>query len=74
MHRGERRMNEDAKSKAEPDDDVVWGAGPIGKVINRSPVQTNYLLVRGLLPAKKIGNLWVARRSRLLAVFDAEVA
>jgi hypothetical protein len=49
-------MNEDEKSKAEPDDDpVVWGALAIGQTINRNLAQTNYLLERGRLAAARAG-------------------
>jgi hypothetical protein len=48
------------------DDDVVWGAAAIGRVIRKNPRQTFYLLEAGLLPARKVGAQWCASRSRLL--------
>jgi len=47
--------------------DVVWGAANIGRVINRPPRQTFYLLEKGLLPARKIGDAWVSTRTELRA-------
>jgi hypothetical protein len=44
----------------------VWGAENIGKVIRRTPRQTQYLLESGLLPARKIGRLWVSDEDSLL--------
>jgi hypothetical protein len=46
--------------------DIVWGAGPIGKVINANERQAFHLLERGLLPARKIGGRWAASRRKLL--------
>ena len=40
--------------------DIVWGAAAIGRVINRSPRQTFWLLETGEIPARKINNLWSA--------------
>ena len=44
------------------DDDIVWGATAIGKVINRNRRQTYKLLEGGKLPATKVGQTWVAAR------------
>jgi hypothetical protein len=52
--------------------DVVWGAEGIGEVINRSPRQVFYLLKEERLPAKKIGDSWVASRRRLLEHVSGE--
>ncbi|MDG4908442.1 DNA-binding protein [Mesorhizobium sp. WSM4898] len=51
--------------------DLVWGAENIGKEINRKPRQTFHMLEQGLLPAKKVGNQWVAERGRLRDFFVA---
>ena len=56
------------------DDEVVWGAEDIGRVINRSKRQTVHLLENGRLPAKKVGRLWAANRGRLRRHFNEEVA
>lgn len=47
--------------------DIVWGAAAIGRVINRSPRQTFWLLETGAIPARKINNLWSASPAALLA-------
>ena len=54
------------------DDSPVWGAAAIGKLIGRNPRQCFYLLERGIIPAKKVGNLWVtSKRMALSAVLPA---
>ncbi|MER8846792.1 DNA-binding protein [Mesorhizobium australicum] len=58
--------------QAEPALDLVWGAVEIGKEINRKPRQTFHMLETGLLPAKKVGNQWVAERGKLRAFFLKE--
>ena len=40
-------------SEAAADDDVVWGAEAVGRVINRNPRQTYHLLQTGALPAER---------------------
>ncbi|MER9169852.1 DNA-binding protein [Mesorhizobium australicum] len=54
---------------AEAKIDLVWGAAEIGKEINRKPRQAFHMLETGLLPAKKVGNQWVAERGKLRAFF-----
>ncbi|PBB86628.1 hypothetical protein [Mesorhizobium sp. WSM3876] len=49
--------------------DLVWGAADIGKEINRKPRQAFHMLESGLLPARKVGNQWVAERGKLRAFF-----
>lgn len=49
--------------------DLVWGCEDIAKVINRSQRQTFWLLENGALPAKKVGNRWVADKNKLHAHF-----
>ncbi|MDX0487664.1 DNA-binding protein [Sinorhizobium medicae] len=55
----------------QPDDtlDLVWGGEAIAKVIGRTPRITFHLLEKGELPAKKVGNRWVADRGKLLRFF-----
>lgn len=43
----------------------AWGAREIATEIDRSLHQTNYLLSRGILPAWKAGDKWVAEREKL---------
>jgi hypothetical protein len=49
--------------------DLIWGADEIAKLIGRTPRVTFHLLTTGALPAKKVGNRWVAERSKLIAFF-----
>jgi hypothetical protein len=48
-------------------DDLLWGVREIGQAIRRSDRQTYHLLMRGLLPGRKIGASWVASRRKLFA-------
>lgn len=57
-----------------PKIDLVWGCAEIAKVIQRTPRQTFYMLESGSLPARKVGNRWVADRSKLHALFLEDVA
>ena len=57
----------DQTTIAASDSDVVWGAANIGRVINANPRRTFYLLEKGLIPARKIGDTWVTTRAELLA-------
>ncbi|MET3601413.1 helix-turn-helix domain-containing protein [Martelella mangrovi] len=54
--------------------DLIWGASKIAKIIGRSPQQTFFMLQKGELPAKKVGNRWVARRSDLEHFFSEAAA
>lgn len=45
--------------------DLLWGAEAIGAYINANRRQTFYYLQTGKLPARKVGNLWVASREAL---------
>lgn len=49
--------------------DLIWGAEEIAKIIDRSPRVTFHLLTTGAIPAKKVGNRWVAERSKLISFF-----
>ena len=48
--------------EAEP----VWGAAAIGRVIGKNRRQTFWLLQNRMLPARKVGALWVSERQTLL--------
>lgn len=64
-----------SKNEGQAPSDAVWGAEAIGSVIGLAPRQVFHLLDKGLLPAKKLGGKWVARRSELLAFLSSgEVA
>jgi len=52
--------------------EIVWGAGNIARVIDRSERATFHMLEQGHLPARKIGNRWSASRRRLLAHLAGE--
>lgn len=55
-------------------DDIVWEVKNIAKVIRRTERQTFHLLSTGQLPARQIGNRWVASRKKLLAAVLGEAA
>jgi len=46
--------------------DVVWGAAAIGKVIGLTQRQAFDKLLKGRLPGKKIGDVWVSSKKALL--------
>jgi len=48
---------------------LVWGGAEIAKLIKRTPRQTFHMLESGQLPAKKIGERWVAERGKLIRFF-----
>lgn len=54
--------------------ELVWGIEEIGKLIRRTPRQTYHMLVSGNLPAKQVGNRWVAERGKLIAFFLEDAA
>ncbi|WP_353820783.1 DNA-binding protein [Mesorhizobium sp.] len=54
--------------------DLVWGCDAIAVVIHRTPRQTFNLLETNQIPAKKVGNRWVASRGKLKKLFDIEDA
>jgi hypothetical protein len=43
-------------------------------VIGRTVTQTHYLLRTGKLPAKQVGERWVASRAKLIAFFMEDAA
>jgi hypothetical protein len=55
-------------------EDILWGAAAIGEAIGRNTRVTYHLLERGLIPAKKLGKVWVASRKRLLQALTGEEA
>lgn len=52
--------------------DLIWGAEEIGKFIGRGMQQTYYMLRTGQLPAKQVGERWVASRRKLVDFFMKE--
>lgn len=61
-------MNQDS------DVDVIWEVKNIARMIGRTERQTFHMLNSGLLPAKKIGDRWVASRKRLLETLLGDAA
>lgn len=54
--------------------DLVWGIEGIAKLIGRSSQQTYYMLRTGQLPAKQVGERWVASRKQITAFFMGDAA
>lgn len=50
----------------------VWGAKKIGKAINENERRTLYMLEKGMLPARKVGNRWVAEMGALRRAITVE--
>ena len=66
--------NVDIQTKPDPDPDLIWGGSAIAKAIGRTDRQTFNMLEKGLLPAKKVGERWVASRAKLVAFFMEDAA
>jgi hypothetical protein len=54
--------------------DLVWGAEAIAVFIGRTRRQTYNMLEKGELPARKVGDRWVAERRQLIRFFVGEAA
>ena len=54
--------------------DLLWGIEAISKVIGRGYQQTSYMLRTGKLPAKQVGERWVASRKKMIAFFMEDAA
>ncbi len=55
--------------------DLIWGVEEIGKLIGRNFSQTYHMITSGKLPmVKKIGERYVASRSKLVAFFMEDAA
>ena len=54
--------------------DLVWGVRSISNLIGRTERQTFHLLSCGQLPAKKVGERWVAKRDALTRFFEETAA
>jgi hypothetical protein len=48
---------------------IVWGARAIGEVIGVDAQKAYYLLQRGRIPGRKVGDEWTAEESELLDFF-----
>ena len=62
------------KPAADSPDDVIWGASNIGKFLNCNARRAFYLLEKGLIPGRKIGDLWVSTKPELRAAVRGEMA
>ena len=50
--------------------DLIWGIGPISKLIGRTQRQTYHMVTSGSLPpVKQVGSRYVASRQKLIAFF-----
>jgi hypothetical protein len=54
--------------------DLIWGGEAIAKLIGRTRRQTFHMLETGMLPAKKVGDRWVAERGKLIRFFMEDAA
>ncbi|PZO81763.1 MAG: hypothetical protein DI629_02650 [Mesorhizobium amorphae] len=63
-------MEDGSNEPAEETLDLLWGAQEIGKMIGRTPTQTFHMLRSGKLPAKQVGERWVASKAKLIAFFN----
>ena len=54
--------------------DLVWGIRGIATLIGRTDRQTYRMLVEGKIPARQIGERWVASRSEIERFFRSEAA
>lgn len=64
---------DDNRSNAEKLD-LIWGIGEIAAVIGISFAATAYMLREGQIPARKVGERWVASRERLNEFFSGKAA
>jgi len=55
-------------------DDLLWGAAAIADELGLNRRKVFYYLERGTLPARKVGELWVASRRQLRAHLLGEAA
>jgi hypothetical protein len=63
---------EERAAEARRDDglDLIWGAEAIAGEIGRPLRTVYYLLEKGLLPAQKVGAVWITSRSALRRHFS----
>jgi hypothetical protein len=52
-------------------DDIVRGVKAIARFTGEPERRATYLLEKGLLPAGKVGSIWVASKRRLRAHYEA---
>jgi hypothetical protein len=61
----ERMQTNKSENRQDDPDDLLWGAKAIADDLNIPLRRAFYLLEQGLIPASKIGSLWVAGRRKL---------
>lgn len=54
--------------------DLLWGCRAIAEAIGRTERATYHMLEAGELPARQVGQRWVASRRKLLQHFEGEAA
>jgi len=54
--------------------ELIWGIGGIAAAIGQSFAATAYMLHQGQIPARKVGERWVAERGELVAFFKGKAA
>ena len=54
--------------------DLVWGIAAIARLIGRSERHTYDMCASGHLPARQVGNRWVAKREAIVKFFDEPAA
>ena len=50
---------------------IIWGAKAIAEVINVDLQKAYYLLQRGRIPGRKVGDEWAVEEGELLAFFKS---
>jgi hypothetical protein len=63
-------MREEPLMDMEPQEKPLWGAKAIGDELGLPERKAFYLLEKGLLPARKIGRIWVSTRKELRALVE----
>jgi hypothetical protein len=53
-------------------DDLLWGAQAIADELGRPRADIYHLLLKGVLPANKVGVTWVTTKSRLRAFIERD--
>jgi hypothetical protein len=62
----------DQSPTLDSDDQPIWGARSIGVEIKKSEKATHHLLEKKVIPADKVGGVWVTTPRRLRAFFAGE--
>jgi hypothetical protein len=50
--------------------DILWGSGEIAADLGIGERKVLHLLVKGAIPARKVGGMWISRRSVLRRHFE----